>query len=134
MHVYILSNIKYFLNVLMIVDFTTNVAVGKPTEMSSRQYDYYPVYAVDGSHLKWSSRCATTPRKKPTVGNWWKVHLDAMYDIKMVMIVGLKHCCGETETLTLCKIIFMVYTGGQGLGLFFVFQILFLLSSVTSIT
>ena len=99
----IMSNIKYFLNVLIIVDFTTNLAVGKTAEMSSRQYEYHAELAVDGSYRKWQSTCATTYRNNPTVGNWWKVHLDAVYDIKMVMIIGLKHCCGETETLTLCK-------------------------------
>ena len=104
----IISNIKYFLNVFIFVDFTTNLATGKFAEMSSRQNSYYPAFAVDVSYRNhWYGRCAVT--KKNTTGSWWKVDLDAVYDIKMVMILGQKHCCGETETLILCKIKFMVY-------------------------
>ena len=107
----IMSTIKYFLNVLIIVDFTTNLAVGMIAEMSTRDSDYYPVLAVDGSYRKLISTCASTYRTNPTAGSWWKVDLEAVYDIKMVMLLSRKHCCGETETLTLCKIVFIVYTG-----------------------
>ena len=102
----VISNINYFLNVLIIVDFTTNLATGKFAEMSSRLNYYYPVSAVDGSYRTiWYNQCAVT--KNNTVGSWWKVDLDAVYDIKMVMLLSRKHCCGETETLTLCTIQFM---------------------------
>ena len=89
------------LTMLIIVDFTTNLALGKIADMSSRQYAYYSALAVDGSYRNnWYGACAVTERNL-TAGSWWKVDLDAVYDIKTVMILNRPHCCGETETLTL---------------------------------
>ena len=89
---------------LITVDFTTNLALGKSADMSSRQYDYYPASAVDGSYRTIYYEYCSVTKQNLTAGSWWKVDLDAVYDIKMVMILSRRHCCGETETLTRCTI------------------------------
>ena len=78
-----------------IVDFTSNLARGMPTDMSEPWELSSPAYAVDGNYANSNPifKCANTINDR--VGSWWQVDLEAVYDIREVMILSRGGCCGE---------------------------------------
>lgn len=71
-----------------------NLALGKPTSMSSNTGTNTPAKAVDGnrnSTLKGNS-CSQT---KSEDNAWWQVDLQAVYAIWAVTITNRGDCCGE---------------------------------------
>ena len=71
-----------------------NLALGKPTSMSSNIGTNTPAKAVDGnrnSTLKGNS-CSQT---KSEINAWWQVDLQAVYVIWTVTITNRGDCCGE---------------------------------------
>ena len=81
-----------------IVDYTTNLALGKPANMSSTRYGSAATRAVDGSYeVNDYSSCAQTITIGILRGSWWMVDLESVYDIKMVMILNRKNCCGKLD-------------------------------------
>ena len=71
----------------MKTDLTGNLAVGKPTTMSSLHGFYYSSRVVDGTRdSTWShGSCAQT---LGDVGAWWQVDLQAVYLIREVIITN----------------------------------------------
>ena len=79
-----------------IVDFTANLARGMPTDMSEMWEISTPANAVDGSYAYNRNQifeCAHAVHDR--VGSWWQVDLEAVYDVREVMILGRGDCCGE---------------------------------------
>ena len=79
-----------------IVDFTANLALGMPTDMSETWEISLPAYAVDGKYSYNRNpifECANTVNDR--VGSWWQVDLEAVYDVREVMILSRVDCCGE---------------------------------------
>ena len=79
-----------------LVDFTTNLARGKPAEQSTHSiWSPTPTRAVDGNYdnnLKRKSCIQTLPNQ---VGSWWQVDLEAVYNIEEVLVLNRGDCCGE---------------------------------------
>ena len=71
----------------MKTDLSGNLAVGKPTTMSSLYGSSYSSYAVDGTRDgKWKhNSCSHTLDEK---GAWWQVDLLAVYLIREVVLTN----------------------------------------------
>ena len=94
---YIITNetnlIPHFLAVYE-VNMAVNLALGKPTRQSSVQGVYYASKAVDGnkdSNLSHGSCFQARQQRK----GWWRVYLEAVYDIREVAITIRGDCCSE---------------------------------------
>ena len=84
------------------VDWTKNLALGKPTRQSTTQGNGKPSKAVDGNRNSEfdSSSCTHTKSKK---GSWWQVDLEAVYEIRDVVITNRGDCCGKlNQTRSMC--------------------------------
>ena len=81
-----------------LIDFPPNLALGKPTYMSSHVDDSTSEVAVDGSYRNTLvAHCSQTrPYRRYS---FWKVDLEAAYDIERVAILHRKECCGERGKL-----------------------------------
>ena len=80
------------------MDISGNLAVGKPTQMSSLLTPFYSWKAADGrrdNHIGYNNCCAYTAEQK---GNWWKVDLQAVYLIREVD-VSSRASKGELECI-----------------------------------
>ena len=77
----------------MKTDISGNLAVGKPTNMSSLLAQGYSWKAADGrrdnNHIK-DHCCAVTAKQK---GNWWQVDLQAVYLIREVVVTNRANNC-----------------------------------------
>ena len=79
----------------MKTDISGNLAVGKPTNMSSVSMKGYSWKAADGSRDNKHARdncCAITAKQK---GSWWQVDLQAVYLIREVAITKWANTYGE---------------------------------------
>jgi len=63
---------------------TVNLARGKLVNAIHGDY----IGSLDGSH------CMKT---KPSVGSWLQVDLEAVYDIKLMVLLNRRGCCGELK-------------------------------------
>ena len=74
--------------------WSENLALGKPTKQSSTHGNAGPSRAVDGNRNSNfdSSSCTHTQSKK---GSWWQVDLEAIYEIRDVVITNRGDCCGK---------------------------------------
>ena len=82
----------------MKTDISGNLAVGKPTQMSSLLTQFYSWKAADGrrdNDITDNNCCAYTAKQE---GNWWKVDLQAVYLIREVD-VGSSASKGELECI-----------------------------------
>ena len=71
----------------MKTDLTGNLAVGKPTTMSSTYINYYSSRAVDGTRdSNWYHGSCSKTLGEP--GAWWQVDLQAVYLIREVIITN----------------------------------------------
>ena len=71
----------------MKTDLTGNLAVGKPTTMSSMHENYYSSRAVDGTRdSTWLHRTCSHTLDEP--GAWWRVDLQSVYLIREVIITN----------------------------------------------
>ena len=92
----------------MKTDLTGNLAVGKPTTMSSMHGNYYSSRAVDGTRdSNWShGSCSQTLDER---GAWWQVDLQAVYLIREVIIMNRKD--GELTLISLVEIVNQMFWG-----------------------
>ena len=73
----------------MKTDLTGNLAVGKPTTMSSTHKNYYSSRAVDGTRdSTWLHRTCSQTLIQSSGAAWWKVDLQAVYLIREVIITN----------------------------------------------
>ena len=69
-----------------------NIALGKPTEMSSTYGSYVSSKAVDGDSSSTGNSCTQTLKQTE---NWWHVDLQAVYAIREVVITTMGPRSGE---------------------------------------
>jgi len=76
------------------VDLTKNLALGKPTRQSSQYQDAGPNRAVDGNRNSYldARSCTHTLNTK---GSWWQVDLEAVYEIRDVVITNRGDAAGK---------------------------------------
>ena len=76
-----------------------NLAHGKPTKMSSTLGEFVSWRAVDGDRdsMSFGHSCTQTRKEKDA---WWQVDLQAVYNIREVVITNRGDCCGELECAT----------------------------------
>ena len=72
---------------------SANLALGKPTKQSTTHKTYSSSKAVDGKKATalQENSCAHTMGQK---GAWWLVDLEAVYEIRQVVIKSRGDCCG----------------------------------------
>ena len=93
----LLDIIGYVYNCIAVkpeADMSTNLALRKTTKQSTTFGGYSSSNAVDGKRdnaLRRNS-CAHTWGEK---GPWWQVDLDAVYEIRQVVIKSRSDCCGQ---------------------------------------
>ena len=77
--------------------FTFNLARGKQAQMWPSSRGSSADNAVNGDYSGYmtDSGCMKT---KASVGSWWQVHLDAVYDIKLVVILNRRDEKGNLDT------------------------------------
>jgi len=77
---------------MMDLDWTNNLALGKPASQSSTALGRFAREAVDGNrHVPNLNSCSRTALEaKP----WWQVDLGAVYQIKKVVVTDLMKRCG----------------------------------------
>ena len=68
-----------------VVDVTKNLALWKPTKQSATLHSLVSSKAVDGSKTK--PNCSQTTS---TRGSWWQVDLEAVYEIREVVITNVQ--------------------------------------------
>ena len=74
---------------------SANLARGKPTKQSTTYQTYSSSKAVDGKmayNLRDNS-CSHAARAQK--GSWWQVDLEAVYEIRCVIIKNRADCCGQ---------------------------------------
>ena len=76
------------------VDWTKNLALGKPTKQSTVTDNGRPSRAVDGNRNTDFFSLSCTHSANIT-GNWWQVDLGAVYEIWDVVITNRGDCCGK---------------------------------------
>ena len=78
--------------------WSSNLALGKPTRQSTTQGNGKPSKAVDGNRNSNfdASSCSKTQSKK---GSWWQVDLEAVYEIRDVVITNRGDCCGKLNQM-----------------------------------
>ena len=69
-------------------DISGNLAVGKPTKMSSVEGDHYSWKAVDGKRDYDNAGHHCCAQTKAAMGNTWQVDLQAVYLIREVAITN----------------------------------------------
>ena len=76
------------------IDRSENLALGKPTRQSSQYQDAGPNRAVDGNRNTnlHASSCSHTLNTK---GSWWQVDLEAVYEIRDVVITNRADAAGK---------------------------------------
>ena len=74
-----------------------NLALGKPTQMSSTFGSYVSSNAVDGNSSNTGMSCSLTLKQNE---NWWQVDLQAIYVIREVVITTIGHRNGELECVS----------------------------------
>ena len=76
------------------VDWTKNLALGKPARQSTVTNNAGPSRAVDGNKnsIFRAKHCTHSANIK---GNWWQVDLGAVYEIRDVVITNRGDCCGK---------------------------------------
>ena len=82
------------------VDRTHNLALGKKTKQIATFYENHSDKAVDGNMNPDASNggCAITPGT--TGGSWWEVNLEAVYQIREVVITSRGDCCRKFWTFS----------------------------------
>ena len=95
-----------FLSASHLTDFTTNLAIGKQTAMSYWQMWHSSLGANGVRNGTLEKGCTFAPYEKtyPTY-NWWKVDLEYVYDVKLVMFLNRGDCCGELYIPDYCVLI-----------------------------
>ena len=68
-----------------------NLALLKPTTMTSQQEDYVSSRAVDGNREGRSSLLSCSATKEKTTKTWWQVDLQGVYLITDVIITNSVH-------------------------------------------
>jgi hypothetical protein len=70
-----------------------NLARGKQTKQFGKSH-WNPNNAVNGDYTGTlpGTHCTQTSN---TRGSWWQVHLEAVYDVKLVVILNRRDCCGK---------------------------------------
>ena len=92
-------------------DFISNLAIGKDSAQS-RWYKS-SVFGANGVRTGLLERgCTLAPYHKsfPTY-SWWKVELEYVYDVKLVMFLNRGDCCGELY-ITAYSVLIHIYTLG----------------------
>ena len=76
------------------VDRTRNLALEKPTNQSSTSDPKHASSkAVDGNVNSDARKHSFTSTKGATGGSWWEVNLEAVYQIREVVITSRGDCC-----------------------------------------
>ena len=93
----LLDIIGYIYNLVAVkpdADMSTNLALGKTTKQSSTFSGHSSSNAVDGNrdNTLQGNSCAHTMGQR---GPWWQVDLDAVYEIRQVVIKSRGDCCGQ---------------------------------------
>ena len=76
------------------IDWSENLALGKPTKQLTTTDNGRPSRAVDGNRNTVFDNLSCTHGANIT-GNWWKVDLGAVYEIRDVVITNRGDCCGK---------------------------------------
>ena len=81
----------------MDLDWTNNLALGKPASQSSTVLDRFAREAVDGDReVAMVNSCTQTAfQKKP----WWQIDLEAIYQVKKVVVTNSVVQCGTLTIL-----------------------------------
>ena len=74
---------------------TANLALGKPARQFSTYKTHTASKAVDGNKANFLSQGSCTHTVWSGKGVWWQVDLEAVYDIREVVITNRGECCGE---------------------------------------
>ena len=82
------------------LDWTNNLALGKPAKQSTTLYNAKASRAVDGDRAKKNTKeqfnCTHSSK---SVGNWWEVDLGTVYEIRDVVITNRADCCGKLNQM-----------------------------------
>ena len=77
---------------MMDLDWTNNLAVGKPASQSSTALGRFAREAVDGNRdMPNFTSCSRTALE---ANPWWQVDLGAVYQIKKVVVMDIMMRCG----------------------------------------
>ena len=93
-HVYLLGTINCVALSFVAKASPTNLALRKPTQMSSTHGRYTSDKAVDGNKNMSSLHCSHTTYQRGTRA-WWQVDLQAVYIIRKVVITNRGDRSGE---------------------------------------
>ena len=78
---------RLYISVIHPTYFSINLARGKQAEQFERSA-WNPNSAVNGDYTGTLEGGHCTQTLKNTIGSWWQVDLEAVYDIKLVVILG----------------------------------------------
>ena len=95
-HTRIRTNIKTYIGLISVnypIYMKINLARGKQTTQFGKS-PWNPNNAVNGD-LTGTIQGTHCTKTSMTRGSWWQVDLEAVYDIKLVVILNRRDCCGK---------------------------------------